>query len=104
MESQIKWKTRSGEEIPVDEMEDSHVENTINLILKKGGIKFKRELLKHLIQIKNNEAKRRQRNQIIRRLGGVPHGELASEDHDRMMIDDFEEIDFRDIGFNPDWD
>ena len=34
----ICWKTKKGEEIPINEMTDSHLENAINHLIKKNGI------------------------------------------------------------------
>lgn len=35
---EIIWKTRTGNEIPINEMTDSHLENTINYLIKKKAI------------------------------------------------------------------
>ena len=35
---EIVWKTRTGNEIPINEMTDSHLENTINYLIKKKAI------------------------------------------------------------------
>lgn len=35
---EIVWKTRTGNEIPINEMTDSHLENTINYLIKMKAI------------------------------------------------------------------
>lgn len=35
---EIVWKTKTGNEIPINEMTDSHLENTINYLIKRKAI------------------------------------------------------------------
>lgn len=54
------WKTRDGEEIPIEQMEDGHVANCIAML--ERGIAARREWVKAL----RREQKRREKNPQLR--------------------------------------